>query len=435
VARIDDEVEAQAASQAQLIAASASGQLNDRAELRRLVRRASRSLSGRVIVVDSRGRLLADSAGGALVSSSYASRPEVASALRGSPKQGRRHSDSLDEDLLFTAVPVVSRGRTSGAVRVTQSVEAVNDRKRRDVLVLAGLAVAALALGLVVAWLLADSLSKPLRSLADVARRISGDDRDARAEETGSREQREVAVAFNAMTTRLRRALESQAAFVSNASHQLRTPLTGLRLRIEGAGRKSSDPDVRRDLEAAEAELDRLSALLSNLLILAREQKPAGEVAAIALDQVLGDARERWAHTAAEEGRELRVSDGDAAQVRADPEELAAIIDNLIENALKYSPERSPVEVDSAVDGTRALVRVADAGPGIPEAEREAVFERFYRGEAAGSTGGSGLGLPIAAALAGRWGGEIRLLERPGGGTLAEIDLELDPVAAAETLR
>jgi signal transduction histidine kinase len=268
-----------------------------------------------------------------------------------------------------------------------------------------------------------------------VARRISADDRDATAEESGSREQKEVAVAFNAMTARLRRALDSQAAFVSNASHQLRTPLTGLRLRIEGAGRKSSQPEVRRDLEAAEAELDRLAGLLSNLLILAREQKPAEEVPAIGLDRVLDDARERWTHTAGEDGRALRVDDAGDAHVRADPEELAAIVDNLIENALKYSPPGSSVEVDASVDGDRAVIRVADEGPGIPEAERAAVFERFYRGEAAGGTGGSGLGLPIAAALAERWGGAVSLRERPGGGTVAEIELEIEKVSRAEAVR
>ena len=423
VERIDDEVEGQAAGQAQLIAASASGRLRDRAELRRLVRRASRSLAGRVIVVDSRGRLLADSAGTSLVSTSYASRPEVARALDGRPAQGRRHSDSLDEDLLFTAVPVVSGGRTAGAVRVTQSVEAVNDRKRRDVLVLAGLALAALALGLVVAWLLADSLSKPLRSLAAVARRITAGDREARAEETGSREQREVAVSFNAMTARLRRALESQAVFVSNASHQLRTPLTGLKLRLEAAGRKSSEPGVRRDVEAAEAEVDRLAALLANLLILAREEMPARNAPPVPLAEVLEDTSERWAQAAAQQGRELRVAGNATGSVRADREELAAIVDNLVENALKYSPPGSAVEVDTSADHDRALLRVADAGPGIPAAEREAVFERFYRGEASGNVSGTGLGLPIAATLARRWGGEVRLLERPGGGTIAEVEL------------
>jgi signal transduction histidine kinase len=235
------------------------------------------------------------------------------------------------------------------------------------------------------------------------------------------------------MTARLRRALESQAALVSNASHQLRTPLTGLRLRIESAGRKSQDANVRRDLDAAEAELDRMANLLSNLLILAREQKPAREPTAIGLAEVLDDVRDRWSQTAAEDGHELRVEPADG-RVRADREELAAILDNLVENALKYSPADTPVDIDAQVDGDRAVVRVADSGPGIPEAERRAVFERFYRGDAAGATAGSGLGLPIAAALAGRWGGEVRLRERLGGGTVAEVELDLAHAASSEVV-
>jgi two-component system, OmpR family, sensor kinase len=109
--RIDAEVRAEATSQAQLIAASASGRLSDRRELASLARRAARAASGRVIVVDRRGRLLADSAGGGLASASYANRPEIARALRGRPAQGQRRSDSLRQELLFTAVPVVNRGR------------------------------------------------------------------------------------------------------------------------------------------------------------------------------------------------------------------------------------------------------------------------------------------------------------------------------------
>jgi signal transduction histidine kinase len=93
------------------------------------------------------------------------------------------------------------------------------------------------------------------------------------------------------------------------------------------------------------------------------------------------------------------------------------------------------VEIGSEVDAGRAVVRIADAGPGIPEAEREAVFERFYLGRAAGGTGGSGLGLPIAAALARRWGGKVRLRERAGRGTVAEIELELAQVPAREAVR
>ena len=124
-----------------------------------------------MIVVGPRGRLLADSAGTGLGSASYASRPEIARALRGEADQGTRHSDTLGEDVLFTAVPVVRGDRTVGAVRVTQSVDTVQQEVRSDTLALVGVGALALLLGLGVAWLLAGSLARPLRALAGTARR------------------------------------------------------------------------------------------------------------------------------------------------------------------------------------------------------------------------------------------------------------------------
>ena len=115
----------------------------------------------------------------------YASRPEIRTALGGGRAQGERHSDTLGEDLLYTAVPVTNNGRVVGAARVTQSIEAVHDRVRRGVLALVGIGGFALLVGLGVAWLLANSLSKPLRSLAGTARRVEAGDLEARAEETG----------------------------------------------------------------------------------------------------------------------------------------------------------------------------------------------------------------------------------------------------------
>jgi signal transduction histidine kinase len=433
--RIDAEVRAEATSQAQLIAASASGRLSDRRELASLARRAALAASGRVIVVDRRGRLLADSAGGGLGSASYANRPEIARALRGRPAQGQRRSDSLRQELLFTAVPVVSRGRPAGAVRVTQSVEAVNDRKRRDVLVLAGLAVVALLLGLAVAWVLADSLSRPLRALAATARRVGQGELRARAAVEGSREQREVARSFNTMTERLGRALESQRAFVANASHQLRTPLTGLRLRLEAASGRASDPAVREDLAAADEETQRLADLLRDLLLLARDTgpgEPSTDGVAAPVAEVAASARERWEGPAQADGHELELHGERSVAVRASAADLAVILDNLIENALRYSPQGTPVRVEWSSDGGEAVLAVLDRGKGVSAEERESVFERFYRGEAGRGVPGTGLGLPIVSALARRWGGSARLEAPAGGGTRAEVRLPLAAAAAAE---
>ena len=240
--RVDSEVRSQAAAQAQVVAAAASARIDDRAQLERVVEQAGRDLGARVIVVGPRGRLLADSAGTGLRSESYADRPEIAAALAGTPKQGTRHSETVGGELLFTAVPVLDEGRTVGAVRVTQSNEAVAERVRRNVLVVVGVGLAALALGLGLAWVLAGSLARPLRALAGTARRVEDGELDARAEVTGAREQQEVAIAFNEMTDRLGQVLEAQREFVGNASHQLRTPLTGLRLRLEAAGLKTRRP-------------------------------------------------------------------------------------------------------------------------------------------------------------------------------------------------
>jgi signal transduction histidine kinase len=422
-ARIDAEVRAEATSQAQLIAASASGRLSQRSELRSLARRAARASSGRVIVVDGRGRLLADSVGSGLGGSSYASRPEIASALRGRPVQGERHSASLDQDLLFTTVPVVSRGRPAGAVRVTQSVEAVNARKRRDVLVLVALAFVALLLGLAVAWLLADSLSRPMRALAGAARRVGHGELDTRAAVEGSGEQREVARSFNAMTDRLGRALQSQRAFVANASHQLRTPLTGLRLRLEAAAGRSRDPGVREELAAAEEETMRLADLLRDLLVLAREEQPPVPAEPAPLAAAAAAARERWEHRAEVAGHELELSGERSLAVLAAREDLGAILDNLIENAISYSPAGEPVRIEWSRAGDEAMLAVLDRGPGVADDEREAVFERFYRGQAGRDVAGTGLGLPIVAALARRWGGSASLAPREGGGTRAEVRL------------
>ena len=158
-------------------------------------------------------------------------------------KQGTRQSDTLGAELLYTAVPVLEDG--AGRRGAGHPEQRGGERgMRRNVLVVVGVGLVALALGLGLAWVLAGSLARPLRALASTAR-ASG--RRARRARRGDRrqEQQEVAVAFNDMTERLGQAIEAQREFVGNASHQLRTPLTGLRLRLEAAGVKSADPAVR----------------------------------------------------------------------------------------------------------------------------------------------------------------------------------------------
>jgi two-component system, OmpR family, sensor kinase len=419
--RVDAEVKAQAAAEAQLVAASASGQMDHRSALERIARDAAPELlGGRVIVVDQAGRLLADSRG--LREGSYGDRPEIRTALvDGRIAQGRRFSETLGESLLFTAVPIVSGEDRVGAVRVTQNVDAIDQRVRRDVLGLIGIGLIALVLGLAFAWILAGTLARPLQHLAATARRVEGGDLEARAAPEGSAEHREVAHAFNDMTERLGQVLEAQRQFVANASHQLRTPLTGLRLRLEAASLKAG-PELAAELDAAEREVERLARLLTALLTLAREGDRPAAAATVPLSEVVEQSYERWLERATKTDHRLVVDCRGDSVARASEEDLAIVLDNLIENALKYAPEGA-VTVQCGQEGSEVYLAVLDEGSGLQAGEEELVFERFARGSGGRSSAGTGLGLALVATLARRWGGSARLTNRPEGGLRAEIRL------------
>jgi two-component system, OmpR family, sensor kinase len=422
--RVDAEIKAEALGQVSLVATSAADEINRPERLRELVDRSAESLGGRLIVTDRDGLIVADSAGTGLEGADYGGRPEVSAALVGENSQGRRDSELLGEELLFTAAPVIENGRTVGAVRATQSVAAVNDAVRNDALVLVGAGGVALLLGVGVAWILAGFLTRPLESLTTAARQVAAGDLDARAPERGSREQRQVAAAFNEMTGRLQGALEAQREFVANASHQLRTPLTGLQLRLEAAGDSTNDPAIRDELRAAEDEVDRLAALLTNLLVLAREGQEPPEPEPVDLERSAKQARERWAGEADAQGARIRLEGDPGVRVMASPDDLQIMLDNLLENALRYSEGAGDVAVTWGSSGPDGFIAVCDSGPGLRTGEHERVLDRFVRGESA-ATSGTGLGLAIVSTLARRWAGSIELRDRDPRGLCAEITLPL----------
>ncbi|MSO41652.1 MAG: HAMP domain-containing protein [Solirubrobacterales bacterium] len=429
--RLHGEVESLASDQAELVATAASRGLGSPRQLGRLASESAQNLDGRVLIVDASGIVLADSETARTLGENYGTRarPELSKALGGRTEQGLRQSETLDEELLATAVPVISGGRVRGAVRVTQSVDAVNSAVRDDILALAGVAALALVIGLGVAWILAGSIARPLRGLAGVARRMAGGELGARAEPRGSREQVALSNAFNEMADRLNAVLDSQRDFVANASHQLRTPLTGLQLRIEAAKGKTRGAATARDLDAAERETQRLSELVSALLTLAESEEAAESAEEAELASVSSAAAERWRDTSAEAGHELVVLGRGTAVVGGSEADLAVILDNLIENAIKYSSPGSPIEIGWKLGDGAVVLAVSNRGAPLPEEELEGAFKRFQRGTGAARGGGTGLGLSIVAALARRWGASARLRNEPDG-----IAAEVVLVAADGTL-
>ena len=274
-----------------------------------------------------------------------------------------------------------------------------------------------MASGLVLAWFLADSLSRPLRTLAATARRVEEGDLDARAEVTGATEQREVTIAFNDMTERIGTVLAAQREFVSNASHQLRTPLTGLRLRLESAAAKADSPELERELIAAEQEVDRLARLLNTLLMLAREGQTRVTGRLVSLGLASKHAHERWEGRSEQLGQRLRARAGRGrrrARGRGRPRDHARQPDR--ERAPLLARQEARSRSSSAATELDAYLAVLDDGPGLAPGEEQAVFERFKRGSASKSASGTGLGLAIVQTLAQRWGGRASLRTRPEGG-------------------
>lgn len=420
--RVDSEVKGQARSQAEVVATSATEFVKppQPGPLQRIAEKSAESVRGRVIVVDKQGRLLADSAGAPL-GRSYDDRPEIESALQGHSEQITRNSETLGEEILATSIPVLDHGHPIGAVRITQSIDAVHRAVKTSILDIAALAGVVLLLGLIAGALIAQQIARPIRRLDAAARNVAEGDLDTTVAVEGSTEQRSLARAFNEMTGRIKRLLRVQQDFVADASHQLRTPLTGLRLRLEGlAERFRGQPPVERELEAAMGEIDRLSLIVDELLILSRagEHELPGE--RIDLRAAAERAASRWRAAAAERGIELEIATGEGGEGWCAGPDLERALDSLIENALTYSPAGSAVVLEAAP----GRLAVLDGGPGLAPGEEEAVFERFSRGSA-GRKGakGTGLGLAIARELTRQWGGDVRLRNREGGGLTATIQL------------
>lgn len=421
--RVGAEIRSQARAQADIVAAAASDLLTPARHnaLGVLTQRAAASARGRVIVVDARGRVLVDSADGAAVGADFANRPEIADALAGRTAAITRSSATLSQRLLATAVPILAAGRPAGAVRVTQSVSAAHRAVRRQILQIGLVGLVVLLVGLAAAALIAEQVARPLRRLEAAARRVAGGDLEARAPIEGSSEQRSLARSFNDMTARVVRALRSQQEFVADASHHLRTPLAGLRLRLEEAIAATAEPAVATELDAGMREVDRLARTVDELLVLSRAGEHDAPGEEVSPDAAALRARERWQPYAGDRGLTLELAPAAAGcSVWCAPSDLDRALDVLIENALNYAPAGTQVTI--AVDG--AQISVLDRGSGLGPGEAEHIFERFRRGRS-GQQGprGSGLGLAIARELTRRWDGDVALANRPGGGTEAHLGL------------
>ena len=387
--------------------------INDPAVLADLLQTATPSQIKRVVVTDMSGAIIYDSAGdpvGTIFVNSE--RPEMTSALGGNPFYEVRYSQTEGATIMVAAAPIIDEQQV-GVIRLTRDYTEVADAVRTSTIGVLGIGLAGVVAGVLIAFGLAGSIVQPIQTLATTTHKLGSGDLTARAGDVGGgAEVKELAAMFDQMAERLERTVSAQREFVANASHQLRTPLTGMKLRLEAAIADAPGETLRHGLQAADREVDRLSEIVDRLMVMAREIEQ-GAPTHVDLGEAVHRAVERWAPRAEQLGSTITAS-GPGGVAQANPADLDQILDNLLDNAIAYAP--GAIELETGAQERRVWLAVRDHGRGIPPEEQNRVVERFYRGKGA-PAGGSGLGLAIARELAEKWGGSLTVTGPQDGGT------------------
>jgi two-component system OmpR family sensor kinase len=321
-----------------------------------------------------------------------------------------------------------------GMTVVAVPIEDVDESLDR-LLVVEGLVILGVLLALgFVGWALVRVGLRPLDRIGHTAGRIAGGDLSHRVESTDPRtEVGRLGVALNAMLDRLETAFSERQAsedrlrrFLADASHELRTPLSSIRgyAELYRMGATREPDELERSMGRIEGEAARMGVLVEDLLTLARLDEiadaPHVEVDAAALARdTADDAR------ATAPDREVTLRADGPALVSGDPDQLRQVLANLVRNALVHTPAGTPVEIAVQAAGPSVRLEVRDHGPGLPEDETDAIFERFWRAEAGRERGraGAGLGLAIVAGIVDAHGGAVAARNAEGGGAAFTVTL------------
>jgi signal transduction histidine kinase len=375
-----------------------------------------------VVIVDSSGtaQVTSDDDESA-VGGDYSSRPEIAQALSGTISSGSRYSTTLGEQLVFVAVPVLSGEDIIGAVRLTYSEAVVDEEVGERLQVIGIVALLTLIMAGIAGIVFSGTVTRRLTVLTATTELLAAGDLTARADpKAGAPELVRLARSFNRMADRLAGLIDEQRAFAADASHQLRTPLTALRLKLERARDLiDSDPSgASTRLAAAELEADRLVTIVEGLLALGRAGASVSPVITVDLAHVARERVEQWEPLAVESGIALTIDGPASAPVMAVATGVDQMLDNIIDNALAVSVDGDSIRV-TITAGEHPTLAVLDVGPGMSDDELARAFDRFWRG--ATTTPGTGLGLAIVAELARASGATVSLSRREPRGLAVTI--------------
>jgi two-component system sensor histidine kinase MprB len=323
-----------------------------------------------------------------------------------------------DTEVGDTHLRVLTRALSGGgAIQLARPLDEVDRQLDRVLLVLLIVGAAGVALGAALAALVARTALAPVTRFTRRTEELAGaPDPSQRMDASGGDELGRLAHSFNRTLDSLEESVEAQRQLVADASHELRTPIASIRANIQTLEHAGRLPPAERESLRADivSELDELTALVADIVELAQGSKPAELVDEVRLDELVEEVTTRA--RARSNGVALELS-AEPTLVRGEPARIQRAVTNLIDNALKWSPDGGKVEIDVAGGG----VSVRDHGPGFAEADLPHVFQRFYRADSARALPGSGLGLAIVRQAAESHGGEAKAANAPGGGALVHV--------------
>jgi signal transduction histidine kinase len=394
------------------------------ADLNAILGRYHARTGGEIFVINPGHQVVARSAGDS-DNDAVEDRGLVQSALSGRPATSFVSDEG--QPWAAAAVPLNVDGRPQGALLLGLAASSTERRIHEIWLALAGLALAVLVLTLLVGMLLARSLSRPLAHLESAVTQLGQGNLATRARtDDGPPQVRSLATQFNHMAMRLAELVDAQSRFVADASHQLRSPLTALRLRLENLEADSDGP-AADDMAAAGREVQRLSRVVDGLLTLNRAEGTTPELRPVDVGEVIEDRCEAWSALAEERRSHLyaELPVDDRPLVRLVPGDLDQILDNLLANAVDASPQGGRICVRLAASEPGSIeLHVIDEGPGMSSEDRRRAFDRFWQGPGAGR-GNSGLGLAIVRQLVTRNDATVEL--RPAQPTGLDVVIRLTP--------
>ena len=404
-------------------------------ELQQLLADNAAEMGGRLLAVDRDGKVQADTFG--LLYGTRLPLPEITDVLvKGEGlSYGIHQLDSAalsgvaEDYAAYCAAKLSLDGQTLGAVLYVSTIQALVDSLNTVRLQLWSVFLVVAAAAVIAAFLLSRVITRPITALTRTIQKMGKGDLSARVKVRASGEMRQLADSYNAMAEEIENFDRSRSQFVSNASHELKTPLTTMKILLENLIYQPDMPAELREefMQDMNHEIDRLTNVVTDLLTLTQTDSHETPLhpEPTDLSELVEEALHLLQPAAEKRGQLLNASIPPSLVIDCDPGKTRQIITNLVDNALKYTPDGGHIMVALADGSDDVTLSVADNGVGIPEADQAHIFDRFYRVDKARSraTGGTGLGLAIVRQMVTMHHGEISVSSAPGKGSTFTVTL------------